>query len=65
MKQLGTGWARGLHDAPKHVKDGSNIAPVASSTARPTRNAVLPPWQSGKSLRARLGFALKMHLHRA
>ena len=25
MKQLGTGWARGLRDAPKHLKNTSNI----------------------------------------
>jgi hypothetical protein len=46
MKQLGTGWARGLRDAPKNLKNTSNIkvfrrtdfAGVASSIlATPTR----------------------------
>ena len=53
MEQLGTGWARGLRDAPKHLKKTSNnnafrridIAGVASSIlATPTIKSLGSQW---------------------
>lgn len=42
----------------------TSISNATSSTVKPKRNAALPPWQSGRSSRAK-PLPSKLHVHRA